>query len=172
MLRSHFSTGCQATMCVCRMPTLTGGFMKKAWSLMLVWGFAIGIASAQNTATLIGTVADESNAVHPGTLVTATEKTTGQQYTATSDERGSYRMVDMQPGTYSVQAAQTGFSTVLVANVELLVGQTVTLPLTLKIASVATTIEVQSQAELVNTENQQVGGNINRLQMDEIPLLG
>src|ERR1700685_1586727 len=99
MLRSHFRTGCQATKCVGRMPTLTGGFMKKALSVMLVWGFAIGIANAQNTATLIGTVADESNAVHPGTVVTATENSTGQQYTATSDQRGEYRMVEMQPGT-------------------------------------------------------------------------
>jgi hypothetical protein len=138
---------------------------------ILAWGLVTGIASAQNTATLIGTVADQSDAVHPGTLVTAIENSTGQQYTATSDERGAYRMVDMQPGTYRVQATQTGFATLVLDNVQLLVGQTVTLPLKLSVAAVATSVEVQSQAELINTENQEVGGNINRTQMDEIPLL-
>ena len=139
---------------------------------MLAWGLVGGIASAQNSVTLTGTIADESNAVRPAATVTAVENSTGQQYTATSDERGVYRIVDMQPGTYRVQVAQTGFSTLLVSDVQLLVGQTVTLPLTLRLASVATTVEVKSEAQLVNTENQEVGGNINRLQMDEIPLLG
>ncbi len=139
---------------------------------MLAWALVTGIASAQNTATLIGTVTDQSDAAHPGTVVTATENSTGQQYTATSDERGAYRMVEMQPGTYKVQVTQAGFATLVLPSVQLLVGQTVTLPLKLSVATVATSIEVQSQAELVNTENQEVGGNINRLQMDEIPLLG
>ena len=91
---------------------------------------------------------------------------------ASSDARGDYRIVDMQPGTYRVQATQTGFATLVLNNVQLLVGQTVTLPLALRLPTVSQTVEVQSDAELINTETQDVGGNINRIQMDEIPLLG
>jgi hypothetical protein len=145
--------------------------MKQILIAALAWGLATASAYAQNTATLIGTVTDESNAVHPGTMITATESSTGQAYTATSDGRGAYRIVDMQPGTYRVQATQTGFATLVVSNVQLLVGQTVTLPLTIKPAAVTQTIQVEGEAALVNTENQQVGGNINRTQMDDIPLL-
>ncbi|HTR36293.1 MAG TPA: TonB-dependent receptor [Bryobacteraceae bacterium] len=139
---------------------------------VLAWGLVAGIACAQSTATLTGTVVDESNALRSGTAVTATEISTGQQYTATSDDRGVYRIVDMLPGTYKVQAMQTGFATLVVANVQLLVGQTVTLPLALKLASVSQTIEVSSEAPLINTENQKVGGNIDRMQMDDVPILG
>ena len=145
--------------------------MKTISIATIVWGLAAASAFAQNTATLIGTIVDQSNAVLPGTAITATENSTGQQYAATSDQRGDYRIVDMQPGNYRVQAMQNGFATLVVPNVQLLVGQTVTLPLTVKPASVSQSIEVQSDAELVNTENQQVGGNINRTQMDDIPLL-
>ena len=80
--------------------------------------------------------------------------------------------MEMLPGTYKVQAVLGGFATLVLNDVQLLVGQTVNLPLTLRIAAVASTVEVTSEAQLVNTENQEVGGNINRLQMDEIPLLG
>jgi hypothetical protein len=116
---------------------------------VLAWSFAGGMLYGQNTATLIGTATDESNAVHPGTLVTATENSTGQQYSATSDARGDYRIVDMQPGTYRVQATQAGFATLVLNNVQLLVGQTVTLPLALRLPSVSQTVEVQSDAELI-----------------------
>jgi Carboxypeptidase regulatory-like domain len=147
-------------------------FMRKILFVMVACGLMSSIANAQNNATLTGTVADESNAVHPNTTITAVENSTGQQYTATSDERGVYRIVEMLPGTYKVQAVLGGFATLVLSDVQLLVGQTVTLPLTLRIASVASTVEVTSEVQLVNTENQEVGGNINRLQMDEIPLLG
>lgn len=146
--------------------------MKRAFLVILALELVAVSANAQSNATLIGTIADESNAVRPGVAVTATETSSGQVYTATSDERGSYRIVEMQPGTYRVQAAATGFSTVVVQNVSLLVGQTATLPIVLKIASVSQTVEVEAQAALVNTETQDVGGNIDRRQMDNIPLLG
>jgi hypothetical protein len=146
--------------------------MKTVLVNMLAVALFAGIGHAQTNATLTGTVVDTSNAVSPGTVVTATDNSTGQQYSATSDARGVYRIVDMQPGTYNVQATRTGFAPLLLTNVQLLVGQTVTLPLSLKLQSVSQAVEVQAEAELVNTENQQVGGNINRTQMDDIPLLG
>jgi hypothetical protein len=130
-----------------------------------------GSMSAQSTAILAGTVADQSNAVQPGAVITATEQTSGLRYSTKADERGTYRIVEMQPGTYRVQISQPGFSSA-VAQIELLVGQTVSLPLVLKVASLTQTVEVQSEAQLVNTETQDVGGNIDRRQMDNIPLLG
>ena len=41
-------------------------FMRKILFVMVACGLMGGIANAQNNATLTGTVADESNAVHPG----------------------------------------------------------------------------------------------------------
>jgi hypothetical protein len=128
--------------------------------------------NAQSTATLVGTVVDQSNAAHPGVIVTATEKSSGRQYTAVVSDRGIYRIVDMQPGTYRVEASQAGFATVVVPQVELLVGQTVTLPMVMQVATLSQTVEVQSEAQLVDTETQNIGGNVDRRQMDNIPLLG
>ncbi|HEY7386943.1 MAG TPA: carboxypeptidase regulatory-like domain-containing protein [Bryobacteraceae bacterium] len=128
-------------------------------------------AWAQNDATLVGTVTDQSGAVQPNASIEATETASGGKYTGTTDERGTYRIANMQPGTYRVQVTQTGFAPAA-ANVELLVGQTVTLAFALRVESLQQTVAVTAEAPLVNTETQDVGGNIDRRQMDGLPLLG
>src|SRR6185369_10431676 len=81
-----------------------------------------------NTATLNGVVADESKAVLPGVTVTATDLSTGRPYQSVTNERGEYRMLNMAPGRYKVQSELTGFATTVFPDVELIVGQNVTLP--------------------------------------------
>jgi carboxypeptidase family protein len=75
-----------------------------------------------STSTVNGTITDESKSVLPGVTVTATNVQTGRQYVAVSDDRGVYRLVNMPPGTYRMQAELAGFATVEIPNVELLVG--------------------------------------------------
>src|SRR5262249_53026826 len=86
------------------------------------------LASAQgNLSTLAGTGTDESKAVLPGATITATELSTGREFTAISDERGEYRIGSISPGRYKIQAEISGFSTVVNPSVEFLVGQNLTL---------------------------------------------
>jgi hypothetical protein len=134
--------------------------------------FLVSASWGQGDATLTGTVTDESKAIHPGATVTAIETNAGRQYTGVSDGNGVYRLVNVQPGVYRVEAEASGFAKAVLAGIELLVGQTVNLPLTLKIASVQQSVEVQAEAPLLNTQTQEIGGNIDRRQMDQLPLLG
>jgi hypothetical protein len=137
--------------------------------------FLLSLVSAlwgQGDATLTGTVTDESKAIHPGASITAIETSIGRQYTGVSDGNGVYRLVNVQPGVYKVEAEASGFAKAVLPRIELLVGQTVNLPLTLKVASVQQTVEVQAEAPLLNTQTQEIGGNIDRRQMDQLPLLG
>ncbi|PYR16400.1 MAG: hypothetical protein DMF98_28115, partial [Acidobacteria bacterium] len=69
-------------------------------------------AIAQQNATVVGTVVDESMAVLPGVTVTATDLATGRVLTAMSSERGEYRLQNMPPGKYSMAAELSGFGTV------------------------------------------------------------
>ena len=48
----------------------------------------------------------------PGVTVTATDHQTGRQYVGVSDDRGIYRLVNMPPGTYRMQAELPSFATV------------------------------------------------------------
>jgi hypothetical protein len=129
-------------------------------------------AIAQQNATVVGTVVDESKAVLPGVTVTATDLATGRVLTAMSSERGEYRLQNMPPGKYSIAAELSGFGTVKIPEIELLVGQNATVPLQLKVATLAETVTVTGETPLVDIRSSQVAGNVDRRQMEELPLAG
>lgn len=123
-------------------------------------------------ATVIGTVVDGSNSVLPGVTVTATDTATGRRFTAITAARGDYRLSGLPPGTYEVQSELQGFATVVMRDVELLVGQSVTLPFKLALATVTENVTVTGEAPLVDTRTARVSSNIDRRQMEELPIQG
>jgi hypothetical protein len=129
------------------------------------------LAFAQD-ASLQGVIADETKGALPGATITATSLDTGRQMVAVSDARGEYRLRGLPAGRYKVQADLTGFSTIIVQDVELLVGQNRTIPFTLNVASLQETLTVTGEAPLVDASSTQVAGNVDRRQMEELPLQG
>lgn len=128
---------------------------------------------AQQNATVQGTVVDESQAVMPGTTITAIESSAGTQTVAIAEADGHYSFDNVAPGKYTLRFELTGFGTVEITDLELLVGQHMTVPkVTLKVASVQETVTVTSQAPLIDVTSAQVSGNIDRRQMAELPLQG
>jgi hypothetical protein len=148
---------------------MTSGLLALAFALVVSGPMAF---HGQQQATILGTAVDESKSVMPGVTVTATETSSGRQYVAVTDERGEYRIANVDPGTYKVQAEITGFATVVVSSVELLVGQNVTIPFVFKVATLEESLTVTGESPLVDTTSSQVSGNIDRRQMAELPLQG
>src|SRR5205814_1531672 len=70
------------------------------------------------------------------------------------------------------QAELSGFSTVVLRDVEILVGQNATIPITMKLATVSETVTVLGESPLVDTASSQVAGNVDRRQMESMPLQG
>ena len=60
----------------------------------------------------------------------------------------------------------------LIPKVELLVGQNATVPMTLHLAQVAEALTVTAESPLVDTSSSQVAGNVDRRQMESLPLQG
>jgi hypothetical protein len=131
-----------------------------------------GAAAQVTEATILGTVTDETKAVLPGVTVTATDLSTGRQYVALTDDRGQYRLPNIRPGEYRLQAELAGFSTVVIPKLEALVGRNLTVPFTMMVAALAETLTVTGEAPLVDTRTTQVAGNVDRRQMEELPLQG
>src|SRR4029434_7017704 len=138
--------------------------------LLLLFSFA-SRASAQDV-LVIGAVTDESKAVLPGATVTAADLETGRQFPRVTKENSEYRLSNMQPGAHKFQAELSGFATVVIARVELLVGQHATIPFTLKLAQLTETVTVTGESPLVDTHSSQIAGNVDRRQMEELPLQG
>src|SRR5262245_28281214 len=144
--------------------------MLSRFALVLALLVVPSVAFGQATATVTGTVTDQSKAVLPGVTVTATEIATGRQFVGVTDDRGEYRFVNVSPGTYKIQAELTGFATVTTPAIELLVGQNAVVPFTLVVAMLEESVTVTGLSPLVNTTSSQVAGNIDRRQMEAIPL--
>jgi hypothetical protein len=140
-------------------------------SLALSLGMMCAPAFAQD-ASIVGTVTDESKAVVPGVTVTAVELATGAQAVSVSDQHGEYRLLQLAPGRYKLQVELPGFTTMVIPQIELLVGQNATVPFVMKLAQVSETVTVNGEAPLVDTSSSQVAGNVNPRQMEELPLQG
>ena len=127
---------------------------------------------AQADGTVHGNVVDESKAVLPGATLTLTELTTGRHYVAVTDVRGEYRLVNVAAGTYKLEAELSGFASTIIPKLELLVGQNANVAITLKLATVQENVTVTGETPLVDTRSSHVSANVDRRQMEELPLQG
>lgn len=121
-------------------------------------------------ATLSGTVTDSTGGVLPGVTITATHTATGNVFVGVTDEKGGYR-IPVRVGMFKVDAELPGFGTVS-RQVELLVGQTLTLNLQMAPSTVQESVTVTGEAPLIETQTSSLGTNVDPRQMQELPVNG
>ena len=122
--------------------------------------------------SLVGSVVDETGGALPGVTVTARDVSTGNVYLGVTDGTGSYRIGAMRPGEYTVEAVLSGFATLIHEQVVLGVGQAGTLDFNMTVATVEETVTVTGEAPLVDLQQSSLGGAINPLQMEALPING
>jgi hypothetical protein len=138
----------------------------------VVWLMLAATTARAQDGTMVGLVQDEDKGVLPGVTVTAVALDTGRPFTGVTNERGEYQLVGMPAAEYRLQAELAGFATSVRPRVELLVGQNARITFTLKLASLTENVTVTGDAPLVDTRQAQVSGNVDRRQMEELPING
>lgn len=114
--------------------------------------FTSKLVFAQTTNGLItGSVTDPSGAAVPDAKVDATNQTTHQVRTATSDSSGNYVIPQLPPGEYTVAANKQGFSIENRSGIVLQVNASVTLDFRLSVSSVGQSVTVTSEPPALNT---------------------
>src|SRR5262245_429397 len=113
--------------------------------------FAAGTAAAQEAASIVGRVTDESGGVMPGVTVTAKSPSLQlQQVSTISGAEGEYRLTPLPVGVYTVEYELAGFQGVRREEIRLTVGFTAKVDVVLKIGSLQETVTVSSQSPLVD----------------------
>jgi len=135
-------------------------------------GAALGIASAQTGGEITGEVRDPSGALVPNASVTVINTATNAARLTTTNTSGLYSFPDLTPGVYNVKVVEAGFDTVVKANVELQVQQTLRVDFALAVGQATQTIEVAANAALLSTENATVGTVIEEQRIMDLPLNG
>ncbi|MFY9531043.1 MAG: TonB-dependent receptor [Candidatus Acidiferrales bacterium] len=134
---------------------------------------AAGPAFSQtDRATLEGTVIDASGAVVGGAQVTITAIATAQSQERATNGSGHYRFPGAAIGFYTVSVSHEGFSTKVVEDVELQVGETHTLDVKLDIGQVTQQIEVKAENALAERSTAAAGGVIRPEQIENLPVNG
>ena len=127
---------------------------------------------AQATANLRGSVVDSSGAVIPDVTVNATNTATSVPRVATTNQDGIYVFPDLPIGSYSVKATHDGFETQQQNDVELLTGRTIELRFVLPVGSATQSVEVTSDAPLIQTSSSSVQASVDQKQIQDLPLNG
>jgi hypothetical protein len=125
--------------------------------LLMLALMVLGLPStlrAQVTATLTGTVEDQSGGVIPGANVTLTNEATKFATAETSNGAGLYAFPSLTPGTYDIKASAKGFQAKQVTGIVLNAGDVRTVPaLDLTVGAESQTITVSASAEMIPVEN-------------------
>lgn len=132
---------------------------------------AVGVAAQQTTGDIKGRVTDALGNLVPNASVTAHNTGTGLTRTATSDDTGEFTIAQLPAGRYDVTVEAKSFSKTLLKDLELNVGATQTLKIELKPGEITETVEVVSDAALVETTTSELSRNITPVEVQNLPLI-
>lgn len=140
--------------------------------LTLVTPLAAPAALAQaTTGSIRGVVTDQSGAVVAGATVTAKNQATGVQTAPfRSTGEGIYNLPNLIPGTYTLTVESANFKRAVFTDIEVRVGQEVTIDAALQPGGVTETVTITaSSEEVVNKESAQISANFESRKVQELP---
>ena len=128
------------------------------------------MAQSASTGALTGRITDPSGAAVAGATVTATNAGTAQMRTAMTGADGTYTFSLLPPGNYRVKIEATGFETVDIPSITVLVTETAALDRVLAVGATTQTVTVESAVEAVQTTSAALGQVLTTRSVVELPL--
>jgi hypothetical protein len=117
-----------------------------------------------------GITQDPSSASVPGAKITLKNEATGVSATADSGPSGQFSFLNLAPGAYSLTAEASGFSTAVQQHVEVGVGSTVPLTVTLQPGQVQQTVTVSAASASIETQTSDIGTTITPQEIKDLPV--
>jgi hypothetical protein len=140
------------------------------WVLSLVMAHS---AVAQNTAgRVIGSVTDSQGEVVSGAKVIVRNVGTNASWQTATGPDGTYQVLDLPVGDYTLTVEVPGFSKVVTTPQSLNINQSLRIDVTLKLGTVNEVIEVKSAGTQVETVVPTVGGTVTGAPVQDLPLNG
>lgn len=142
-------------------------------ALSVIMGFILAVPAAAQltTGNIVGNLVDDTRASLPGVAVTIKNVDTGLTRTLFTDRQGRFEAPNLPGGTYEVTATMQGFGTAVRRGIDLAVGRTAVVDITLPLGSVRQEVVVTADAPLVETTSATVSYLINEKRVEELPLV-
>lgn len=149
-------------------------FLRFCFASLLVLAVCALSAMAQSTTTgaINGTVSNPNKEVVVGATVTAKNNGTNKEGTATTDDNGGFKVVNLDPGIYTVTVNASGFAPYTNEGVTVEVGRSTALNAELSLKGVTSTVQVTAEAPVINNSSQDFTSNVNQTTINESPING
>jgi outer membrane receptor protein involved in Fe transport len=142
----------------------------RGFSVLLLTGFiaTTSLFAQKITGDISGTVTDASNAAVAGASVRAENTATGEKQSATTNDAGFFRIVDLNPGQYRLSVEAAGFKTMQrQASVDIAI--TTQANFSLQVGSKMETVEVQAVAPLVESTEDRLSTLFVQREVQDLP---
>jgi hypothetical protein len=134
---------------------------------------AVAFGQGTTTGAIGGVVVNPNKEVVPGASVTVKNVGTNKEDTVATDDQGRFRIPNLDPGTYNVTINATGFSPYVQERVIVEVGSVTPINADLSVGPVqGGTVEITSEAPVINTQQQDFSNNVNQTQINNLPING
>src|SRR5687768_9063309 len=129
------------------------------WSFMLlgILFFPTNASAQFDSAVVLGTVTDSTDAVVPNALVKLINPATGSEVTTNADGEGNYQFLNVKIGVYQVKVEVAGFSTAVTDNISVTVNARQRVDVKLQTGAVAETVTVEDSPQLLETSSSERG---------------
>lgn len=134
--------------------------------------FPVCLSAQQITGSIRGSVLDPSGAAVASAAVSATQLETGLTRNALTDHSGEYILLELPVGHYSLKVTAKGFSTYIQQGIEIGVNETASVPVRLALGTETQKLEVQADAQLIQSTVTSLGKTVTERDVLELPLNG
>jgi outer membrane receptor protein involved in Fe transport len=119
--------------------------------------------------SIVGQVADTSNAVVPDATVRLTNRETNQERVATTGASGAFSFPTLAGGTYDLVITKNGFQTFRAQAINVAVGQVARVDAELRLGAVSETVSVTAEAAALQTDRAEVRSEVTATQLTNLP---
>ena len=139
---------------------------------LLAFVLSVTATAQSNYANLSGTVFDPQQKAVAGCTVQLTSETTGASRQTVTNDLGQFQITGVLPGDFNLLVQSSGFATIN-QKIRLEVGQSMTVELSLKLATLNTVVDVsEDSVNLLKTTDASVGEVVEPTAVSNLPLNG
>ncbi|MGE0105312.1 MAG: carboxypeptidase regulatory-like domain-containing protein [Blastocatellales bacterium] len=120
--------------------------------------------------SITGRITEASGAAVAAAQVTVRNNSTNSSVTATTDGNGAYTVPFLSPGIYTVTAEAKGFKKISRPDIEIRIGDRLTLDLAMEVGDIAETVNITADAPLLEAASASAGQVIDQRRIAELPL--
>ena len=139
-------------------------------SLIINVLLAVVGTSQSGTSVISGTIKDSSGLAVPSARIKVVNEQSGAAQNTVSNDAGIFRAGSLLPGLYKVEVEAPGFQKLLRGPITAVVGQVLSLDLTLEIGKASEIVTVTEAAPLTESQTSNVAQLVNREMLAGLPL--